>query len=818
MNNLTESFQLQFKNLIRKHQGQTIISASNVGTIVGLNKYENNRKLFREEVLVSRRFRGKNTTSAACAFGIAKEPEAIQAFKLRHQISETNGFCPPYLFCETPYQNILGNRKLPSNRKISGQFYLGGKGDYCYCNGDNQLFLLEIKCLATRKITKQIPIHYYLQIQTMLYVYHLLKLPVQGAIYCENTFTADGQIDDYWESTVQLDLEYFQKQIIPLLGSYSTISRQRLESTELNQTARPHKRARSETESKLSIQNYYQPKRKFNHALINRIKFNELYQTYLTSPVICGPGGLYNYFNNNHLQDWFRFHHHDKQLTIGPNDVYLPIDNCRKLKLIHSYTWLKILKKHKTIVDLNVLDNQIACTSHVFSPYKLAQTLQAIQQEKDVIIGGQLYHPIKAIWVNFDLLIRNDAFQIDQPHAKHYTPVKLITAKYNRENLSSRYALIDLALEIEVLKFYYGQPSCNSMIFDIQGELHEIGYDSKCKLSSYTKLPQALEWIETVSTHSKQLTIDPPNDNRLYPNSKKVSRDTEFEKFKKELIQKNGELTQLWTVSHLKRNKLVEMGIRSVSELQNHLKNQKKITKLKDILGSSYPNIKNMLLANETQRVICLPALRRQLKSISKTGIEIYLDFEFLPNRIYLIGYRIQSNLRNNSKQKHQNEMKQHLLESNCDKDSQKLADEFHQSIQHLMNRQKQAGDNRYDLSMINCFHWGEVEERLIRQHFGETYSFLNLIDLHEMMVDSHVGIPGCANYSLKNVAKSLKKLDFIQTDWKENINGSWCNQIISNLQSELIRFPDIPEIQQILNYNLTDCEVLVDLVNWIRK
>jgi len=894
---LKKQFQSHVKNRQNHHP---IISATHVATIVGLNRYENNRDLFLKQLPNRQRqgqkhaeenktnnFSGIEDTLSPCEIGIKYEPKAIECFRQRHDISDKSGFVPPYLFTETHCKSPLSQ----INSEVLVR--LGAAGDYVFIDKNKTPVLLEIKCLVTRKITRKVPIHYYLQIQTMLYLYHLLQLPIKSAIYCENRFSSE-KLEEYWENRIELDLDYYEKKILPILANYFEILQKH---TML--TKRPRKRSRDDNDSdsdraeKNSIFTkqpitFFTKRRRLCNSLISRVDFRNIYTHFLAQPTVFGPNCLDNYLNNNLLRDWYYY----QKLTSETNNNYqTPLTQSKRLSNTYSYNSVELLEQLRPVLnqlrskdditendntenDITENDNtenleicniedelrpshpEICTQTHIqhFIPLKFARTVQALKTKADIIIGGQLYNPQKNIWVNYDILVKNRRLKdltvitkidsettsdattktnMQRPYPNHYTPVKMIQYRYNKENLTSRQARLELVMQLETLNFYFSNENLFGLVLDSEKQVTEIDFRKHPKIA--LKLQNGLEWLETLTDNS--LEADPPNDNRLFPNCKVTTRDSEFEKFKNELIDKNGELTTLWSISCLKRDKLVNcnLGIRTIQDLEANIKKKT----VKEILGPIYPNIYNMLLANRKNKIIGLANVREELRAL-KSDCEIFLDFEFTPNFIYVIGYYQAEKCKGfrkllqksrwlfqkrNSGSVNPKTFRQLVLKDNTDNSHQQLLEQFLENIKQLA---------RNNNNMINCYHWGQVEERLIKKHVPELFTYLNFIDLHEILVDFNLAIPNCRSYTLKEIAKSLKIMGLISTEWQENTDGYWCNKALSrilnntknsdsmssetNTSSKMTELKNCEGFDKILKYNQTDCQVLHDLVVFFRS
>lgn len=820
----------QFKSHQKKKPlGQLIISASYSGTIVGLNRYENAREIIAKHTK-DYKVESKNTKlkpDDPRAIGIKYETPAVKHYCNRHRLYFRNGFKPPYVFAE------------------KDGLFLGGEGDFIYKSKQNTNILLEIKCLTSRKITRKIPFHYWLQVQTMLYVYHLLNIDIDHGIYCENVFSQDGSLKEYWECRVDLDLEYYEEKILPIFINYNNIYVTKNDDT-------PRKIQR---EVISPPEDFFRKTRKPNLPLIHKVHPQKIYSHFMTHHSVFGPSCLYNFIKNNNLRDWY-YHREickgdiNKTPMSKGEKTYDSLDISKILPLLNP-----ILKSDTDFDVINIEKESLPDHPNIcdkpyhehFSPIKYNETLNAMREGIDIIFGGQLYNPEKGFWVNYDILIKNSALidkinvsfckeDIDytRPYPKHYTPLKIISFKYNTDNLTSKKARIELMLQLDALNFYYSKPNNNFLVLDSEEKITEIDIR---KLPNLTKrFEKGFEWLTDLTEGTLDLKADPPNDTRMFPNSKVFTRDTRYEEFKTNLINKHKELTSIWSISNQKRDKLVQSkyNIRSVDDLEKHIDKEEVV----EILGNAHPNIKNMLRSNKSGKIINLRYLREELKEL-KNNYEIFLDFEFTHEFIYMIGIyqvkpkdtplqRVIKSVLSKYGEDMVNKMfkrngpieksfRQMVLKDNTEDSQADLLNEFANYIKNLFNESKEP---------ITCYHWGQVEEKLIKKYLPDIFDLINFIDLHELVLDHHLAIPNCKSYTIKDVAKTLREMGHIKTSWEENTDGYWCNQALNTLltkhaspEDTTIPVPlkDCDGIDKIMDYNHTDCEVLHDLVKYFR-
>jgi hypothetical protein len=80
--------------------------------------------------------------------------------------------------------------------------------------------------------------------------------------------------------------------------------------------------------------------------------------------------------------------------------------------------------------------------------------------------------------------------------------------------------------------------------------------------------------------------------------------------------------------------------------------------------------------------------------------------------------------------------------------------------------------------------------------------------------------IKGCYTLSLKDVARNLHRLGIISTIWDAESSGIGLLNGIDLINDEVVltntHINDHPDFDRILKYNYVDCQVIVEIVNWL--
>ena len=100
-----------------------------------------------------------------------------------------------------------------------------------------------------------------------------------------------------------------------------------------------------------------------------------------------------------------------------------------------------------------------------------------------------------------------------------------------------------------------------------------------------------------------------------------------------------------------------------------------------------------------------------------------------------------------------------------------------------------------------------------------------HLVDLLKIFKGEPIVINGCFGFGLKEISKSLAGLGYISSLWEadlDEINGFssiFITQEYDQLAiSEGKTLNDYEKMEEIVSYNTTDCQVLIEIINFLRK
>ena len=325
---------------------------------------------------------------------------------------------------------------------------------------------------------------------------------------------------------------------------------------------------------------------------------------------------FYNYFNEDPLIDWFNLYgikkgyKKDDTLEYEEYIASLDIETSDKLsfedfnKLKNQYNFFQFILKQGVEFEnyvVNILKekfgNNIVNANEVEScdiydyTKKLKITSELINQNTPIIYQGFVCDPDTKTFGYPDLIIREDylpcIFGKDViPIAKDAYLYHIVDIKYHSLNFKKDCGTNGI---MKILSNKSQQHYVYQTYIYTKGLRHLLNYDILPKelQNSYiigrnwnlensnnsvgeivfqdfpnilSKLEKAITWFKDLKSYGN--TWDPENPNRLelFPNMKS-DRDTNWDKTKMKLAQKNKELTLLWNCGPSMRNRMIKNGI-----------------------------------------------------------------------------------------------------------------------------------------------------------------------------------------------------------------------------------------------------------------
>lgn len=151
--------------------------------------------------------------------------------------------------------------------------------------------------------------------------------------------------------------------------------------------------------------------------------------------------------------------------------------------------------------------------------------------------------------------------------------------------------------------------------------------------------------------------------------------------------------------------------------------------------------------------------------------------------------------------------------------------------IDYMKRTTKEILGEGIDLPRV--YHWTHAEKTFLNKAIAnrkelnlessEEWPKINWSDFCEVARATPIVVKGSFGFGLKAIAKNLKKHGLTETDWTDGpgdglgaMVGAWyCDKIVKESQKDMI---SIDYMQAIEKYNKVDCQVMWELINYLRK
>ena len=711
-----------------------------------------------------------------------------------------------------------------------------------------------------------------------------IGLSLEGCIYCENQFEMIEKnqydkllidsnnsiqigfdelsnryykLNQYWEQKVIFDENFYAQKILPEIQLFKDLIDHPI-SENKNDSNCNKKRKRSSSSDILSCQCL--KKRKLHT--------HSVFSAYLNNSQITTQKQYRNYINHDTILDWLEIYGNRNQLQLEQTQK-LNIKNfvySQYKKLVsHLYHYIKqkcntkdyieISNKHPSINDNTSIHFKETINQKGLCYSDFAETINSLNEGIPIIFNGVLYNPERKKLGYYNIILKYQYLSLIFPMAIkklkeaninfNWNDYTFIQVKYSKLKLCSEnlYLLNQGSQKIykieqthlhQVFNYYQKVDLNNSFIIGRKSNystkrityencnvLNSIGiFDQLSRDVNYINdINAADQWLHELRKNGHSWSIDPPDRYELLPNMKN-NQDSPWSQYKKQLAEKNKDLTKLWYLGNAERLRLWESGhlIKKWDQLDiNILKYNQHY---KNIIG-------NIIQSNKHGYPINLNKLKQQIQSLRK-NIEFFLDFEFVTDLgddfsqfpesnsskfIYMIGM-IASNSETSKVTYH------NYLINRLDKNTEiETMNHWLQEIDKLNNNQNE----------ITIYHWGAAEKFQLRSYissqnqlcFGKNEKIvkkINLIDLCELFKNCEVSIPGCFNYGLKDIVPVLYQHKWINSIWPNDLTGE--DAMIAAIEAEkecqcghYLKLSDVPLMNDFIQYNYIDCKVLEEIV-----
>jgi hypothetical protein len=526
---------------------------------------------------------------------------------------------------------------------------------------------------------------------------------------------------------------------------------------------------------------------------------------------------LKNHFKNDHLSDWFDIVDSEDHQKDKPTAFYQNLVREKKKYIDAIFDIFNFKYPHYVVRNLN--QNQIEAY---------------IQNDcKNIFLKPTLYSKKYHITVQPDIIIHRDIFkeifyQADHTKLPNYLVFDILylilhfntdkTDILNQGNIY--YYKCKIALSISCLKHISD---------DKYGFFLAKDYKHKDKLlikketigkfiidpDYFDDIRDGIHWLKRLKKSYKSWIIYPnPSVIELYPNMN--CKDSHWSSEKHTLGNLIKEITLVWNISYEKRCKLIDQGITTwdnpylfdTCELKNNLSTDIKqkmihINKQTDIKISPR-KIKNrefISYLNKTNTIIL------DIESVAylDENNSYFNDNHILDDKpkICIIGTITNEGI-----------FKDFTISYLNNNEEKKIITYWISYLKNIFKGEK-----------IYIYHWGNAEKVYIKYMKNKypdiQFPEIELIDLCVYFKKEPIVIQGCFGYGLKEVVKYLYNHELIENYWEDDLNGLDAMylllQFAKKADDNKIPMKRYSEIKEIINYNYMDCQVVYDIIFYLK-
>ena len=434
-------------------------------------------------------------------------------------------------------------------------------------------------------------------------------------------------------------------------------------------------------------------------------------------------------------------------------------------------------------------------------------TKKMIKEKVQIIFNGCLHCDKMRLFSHFDVLIHSsiirDFLNVDLNSESFEGYYQLLIVYNNNRNQKKNNVI--LYGKQKVLDSYFSDNS--NPTFDSQFEQphafilsnENIIYTVNLnKQHLFYKMNEAYKWIIDVRDNGRSWDLFNPTRHELLPNMKHGST-YGYKCIIQSIISKNDELTSYNDITLEKRNDYFIKNI-PIDEA---------------LLESNKPFLKSVADLRGTKKVSC---------DISKLVVPkkriFYVDFEYInsfhfkrdfsradTNHLYLIGVLYE---------KDESWLYKAFIPKKIDYMNQNSSYEI-QNIRNWIDFMESFG------TPYCVMNWSVAEQSMLaslsKQYNFELETTIEWIDLLKLFKTTiNLVCDGMKTYSLKDVAKSMYKLGFINTSWTDNVmNGLEANiLLIPNFIKGDYILEQCDGLSDIIDYNEIDCRVMMELFEFV--
>lgn len=334
----------------------------------------------------------------------------------------------------------------------------------------------------------------------------------------------------------------------------------------------------------------------------------------------------------------------------------------------------------------------------------------------------------------------------------------------------------------------------------------------------------AIEWIRRMRTEGKTWSICPPSVPELYPNMNN-DHDGPWYAIKKRLANQNSEITMLWHCGVKHREKALQYGICSWTDPECTV----------ETLGMTGPKrvpiLEAILNVNKRKDTLVLPChIKNNMHrwKFTQDYCDFYVDIEAvndvimgpgtvsedINSLIFMIGVGYVSSHNNKW------EFKAFVVNEISMDEELRIIFEFEDFILKLCRSKNK----------LRLFHWGHYDRNIFQKklrQYGLDNSKLGpecWVDFLRVVKAEPVVIRGALNFGLKEMAKAMHKHGLIKNYYEQH---SVCSNGLSamiaawncHLEAKKLKvsMQMLPLMKSVKSYNEMDCKLVWEIVHYLR-
>jgi len=363
--------------------------------------------------------------------------------------------------------------------------------------------------------------------------------------------------------------------------------------------------------------------------------------------------------------------------------------------------------------------------------------------------------------------------------------------------------------------------------FDLLGVIDYNGFDN----SYIEKTKNAIDWVNDLRKNGMKWNLLKPTREEMYPNASNKN-DAPWTKVKKQLCSNIDEITQIWFVSDQHRKTAHNKGIMT-------WKDERCTSETLEIFGKTKVEIINSILdINRNPKGTILPKIiKNNFENWQKASpVDFYVDFETINNCFCIPEINIQDSkvdsdivfmigvgyIENNNWK-----YKVFTMNNLSSSEEYRIFNEF---TNFILEKSLSLDPNSKFVPRL--FHWSPAEitnfKHVNQRHNNKWENWekqIMWIDMYFVFTSEPIVVHGALNFRLKEIGKAMYNLKCINTKWDVDgpIDGLSAMvdaiRYYKNKDNNAIESSDDNKIfKAIINYNEIDCEVIWQIVSYLRN